>query len=384
MKGSAVIGRTMLVLLILAAVAGWYFFQRTGSEESKLMKEAYTATAMKQEIVALKAHQIDANSSKRPGAEVVLQPEFEIALRAELMGDEQLTNKDYAAAIKSYSEALSNFKKALGEFETGSLSQTMPQVAPDQDNAKPTPLSKLASDPADEIKKLSQKALDRERQLLATAEPQMMIDQKKPAVFPAEPSAPKSTLNVEKNAGAITSAVDTQAANRQKIKEAKSNGEAKPEELSAAAPEIVSRETPDKKFASADTSNKPKSEPGRGAQTEAQEEETAKRAIANLLGAYQNSLAAKDLGGLKTLFQGTFSIQNEKAWSDFFAQATDLRASVEGKNYQLNDSRGESDLVITIFYSNHKGIRQKPLKYSERWTLERQNGNWSIVARRFE
>jgi hypothetical protein len=384
MKGSAAIGGA---LVILAVMAGWYFFQKSDSDESQLMKEAYAAAAMKQEIVGLKSRQLDANAAKRPRSEIALQPEFEIALRAELRGDEQYANKDYLASIKSYSEALSNFKKVLGEFEIDSLFLAQPKAGAEKGNAKQNPSSKQAADATDEIRNLSQQSLERERKLQAAAKNKGMVGQS-PTVFTPELPIPITTPKVEKKPDAVTVAATAQEESRQKKDEAKNNRDAKPEKIFATTPEVVNREAPDNKFAAADKSDESISGLDRGAQPEAQHKEqweaTARRAIANLIGAYQNSLAAKDLDGLKALFHGNFINQNEKAWSDFFAQATDLHASVEGKNYKINGSESEVDLVITIHYSNRKGIRQKPLRYSEGWTLERQNGTWTVVARRFE
>jgi hypothetical protein len=119
-------------------------------------------------------------------------------------------------------------------------------------------------------------------------------------------------------------------------------------------------------------------------QKESQTAEAIRHDLARLVDAYQGSLAAKDLAGFRALFRESFLGKQEKEWANFFAQATDVRASVEARDYRIDNSGSEIDLVVTIRYSNRKGIVQKPLRYSEGWRLERQNGNWTVVARRFD
>lgn len=107
-------------------------------------------------------------------------------------------------------------------------------------------------------------------------------------------------------------------------------------------------------------------------------------ATKQLITDYEISLASKNLNILKALFQENFTEEDEKAWLNFFNKVIDLRADVIHKNEDTEILGNEVNLSITLNYSNHKGVKQIPLLYTEGWTLAPLNGEWAVTKRRFD
>lgn len=380
MHGSTIKRGAAIALLILLVFVGWLFYTNGKNDEAGTQKALEAATALKQEIASYKSRRNHVPAAQK----MTLPPEFEMALRAELRGDEQFTSRNYQAAEKSYAEALDNFKKALAEFEAANSSPTLAEAASPQESRQQSPSAPPASRvTAEEIENFSRRSLERERKLLA-AESQTNPAQK-PEAFTPQTSSPPTTSFTEKHTAAAANTAVLQEEHR--LKQVSQPGPSVPETASATALGGVSGEAPSgsgmapgRAFDSATSLDSSLSRLDRSAQAE----DNAERDIANLLNAYQTSLAASDLEGLKALFHENFVFAHEKAWSDFFAQATNVRVRVERKNYKITAAGGEVDLAVTIAYSNRRGTAQKPLQFSERWTLAHRNGAWSVAARHFD
>jgi hypothetical protein len=366
MKRSIAVASAVLVVVILAA--GWYVLQKPAKGKTKSATESEIAAAMKQEIFHLK-------KSLNGNANFVFSSAFAVAVQAELSGDKHFANEDYEAARLSYAEALGNFTKAAGSSKTDSTAQSWvnPTTNPDEHAGIQRPPS---SDRTAKLIIERDKFIERARQRLAVVESETRIR--------------KSTPVLERESAVMASTPEATRSEQERTRksEVQSEGEAKPVEVPAADFGIVNVDSSVTKTGAAGTPDETMTTPGRVVQPDLQRErpsdDTVRRDLARLVDAYQISLAAKDLAGFKALFRESFLIKQEKEWANFFAQAADVRASVEAKNYKIDALRSEIDLVVTIRYSNRKGIAQKPLRYSEGWTLERQNGNWTVVARRFE
>jgi hypothetical protein len=110
----------------------------------------------------------------------------------------------------------------------------------------------------------------------------------------------------------------------------------------------------------------------------------AQREIRSLIENYRSSYEKRSIQGLKELFPGNFTKEDENAWNKFFRNAKSLKARIAGESIQLGDTAAEVSLSVLIDYANHRGATQAPLALNESWTLEEKEGRWQILSREFK
>jgi len=372
LKGVSILLTIMTILLIGAA--GGYFFLRSSLGNAPAPSAlAAAVVTLKQDLVALKSR--EANVAARAW------PIYQIGLAAELKGDADFAGQNYEAARQAYLEAIFNFKKSLEP------QQEMTLEKPPAEHSQPTSTTVRDRDEEETIKaqarKVYAKVISEERARLARVEKENV-----PAPPPAN-AAPitvtKDTLSVLRNEA--EAAKSSMAAAKMKV-DPESQGEALFQE--AAKIEVKAQVAfAENNFAQANRLYKLAEEQylnvtrqlARAKQQEKERADAVQREVRGLIGNYQAAFDRRNAPGLKALFESGFTSDDEKAWTKFFQSVQGLKTNISGGNGQIDGDHVEVSLAVRIDYANHKGIKQNPLTFQERWTLAERNGKWMVVSR---
>lgn len=88
------------------------------------------------------------------------------------------------------------------------------------------------------------------------------------------------------------------------------------------------------------------------------------------------SLENRDLDRLKEVMN--LSKDDQKLWSGFFSDVKNIKVQVENQNLQINEENAKADYLINISYID-KRDRQQENNLVYTWTLQNQNGSWSVA-----
>jgi len=368
------VGILLAVPTILLIAGGVFFFTKSDStnhpEPSALAAAVLT---LKQDIVALKSQ--EANVAARAWST------YQLGLTTELKGDGEFAANNFEAARQAYLEAIFNFKKSL---ETP---QEMTLEKPPAEHSQPTSTTVRDRDEEETIKaqarKVYAKVISEERARLARVEKENV---------PVPPPANAAPVTVTKDTLAVLrheaeAAKISMAAAKMKV-DPESQGEALFQE--AAKIEVKAQVAfAENNFEQAGRLYNLAEEQylnvmRQVTRTRLQEKERAdavQREVRGLIGNYQAAFDRRNAPGLKALFESGFTSDDEKAWTKFFQSVQGLKTNISGGNGQIDGDHVEVSLAVRIDYANHKGIKQNPLTFQERWTLAERNGKWMVVSR---
>ncbi len=367
-----------LLAFITIAIAGSAFFYKSARVNNGDRSERAVALILKQDISDLKLKNVDVNTSSVVG------------LLAELRGDKEFAKGNYDATRLAYVEAIYNFKKALeesGNFngattENGTKSTVRESFDENRNGGE--------AEITERTKALHAQILKKEPTRTPREQSQK---QKKNSLSGVETETSKNDIH---QGIASTSRLEAQEkinkADSTKVKfqepiklvlfpdstEIKSQKPTKLEYIYSSKSDFEKTKEP--KLKSAKPVLKPQHESIRNSR---RYEETAEVQLQNLLNRYKDSLNNSDLQGLKTLLNKHFKEEDEKAWSKFFKEVKDIKATVVGEDYRINNNNAEVVVAVSIDFSNYKGVKQNSLLFSELWALENQDGNWVVMSRKF-
>jgi len=356
------------------AVANFIFMNPTRSDLSDL---ATAANSLKQDIVAFKS----------PEANIAAHawPAYQQGLIAELKGDQEFAQKNYAAARQAYLEAIYNFKKSAEPTtepppEKVAAARPQPPTLADPDRSNEETIKAQA-------RKVYEKVLNEARQRTAREEKEKAVPA--PAI-PALAAAPKDTVDFaqreveRRHAEAVKTSMATakMKVDKESFVEAPFQDAIKIEAKAEVAYAGNNFEQAEQLYKLAEGQyQKITNERANQLLREKERGETAQREIRRLLNSYKGAFENRDLQGLKTFFNGNFTAADEKAWSTFFRAAKTIKAKVADENIRLGDEAAEVNLAVLIDYANQKDIPQNPLAFKENWTLAERNGRWLVVSR---
>ena len=357
-----------LLAFITIAIAGSAFFYKSARVNNGDRSERAVALILKQDISDLKLKEVNITG---------VWETFKIGLLAEIRGDKEFAKENYDATRLAYVEAIYNLKKAVDEsgIYNGAAAEngTNSTVGESFDESRKGGGVEIT----ERTKALHAQILKKEPTRTTREQPQK---QKKNSLNSIETETSKNNIHQG-------------IASKSRLEAQEKNNNVDSTEVKFKEPIKLELFTPDStevKFQKPIKldylkSEKPVLKPQHESiRNSRRYEETAEVQIQNLLNRYKDSLDNSDLQGLKTLLNKHFKEEDEKSWSKFFKEVKDIKATVVGEDYRINNNNAEVDLAVSINFSNYKGVKQNSLLFNELWVLEKQDGNWIVMSREFK